>query len=286
MLAQLDRAAALGGLLLVPALIALLAFRWNVFLRQKSLHYRLSRLLALTWSGQFFNSLLPGSTGGDVVKFVEICRAFPERRPDATASVVADRLVALLALLGLAALGFAQNESAAAATLLRAASLPGWLWLAAAGALIAFLVGAGILLRSRLWLERALRLFHSLRTALRPDRYLAAGLGLAFAAHLASVAIFCLFAKALGLNLGFGAAILIVPAVLSASLLPITVNGHGVRELMLVTLLPSFGVIPPAGSSIATLVFALSTCLVCSDLVWSVPGGGAYLWLRRQPPDA
>lgn len=61
---------------------------WNVF--------------RLTFLGFFFNLVMPGLTGGDVIKAVLVVREHPRRRADALMSVIVDRGLGLLVLVGLA----------------------------------------------------------------------------------------------------------------------------------------------------------------------------------------
>jgi len=56
----------------------------------------------LTLLGMFFNLVVPGLTGGDVVKGVIVAHENPGRRGEAVLSVVIDRLVGVVALAGLA----------------------------------------------------------------------------------------------------------------------------------------------------------------------------------------
>ncbi|MEZ5976799.1 MAG: lysylphosphatidylglycerol synthase transmembrane domain-containing protein [Planctomycetota bacterium] len=56
----------------------------------------------LSYLGLFFNLVMPGLTGGDVVKAVLAVRENPARRSDALVSVVVDRLLGLFALAFLA----------------------------------------------------------------------------------------------------------------------------------------------------------------------------------------
>src|ERR1044072_7549259 len=98
---------ALLASLLTGILVVGFAVRWQLFLRAKAIPLPLSTTLLLTCAGQFFNSVLPGSTGGDVLKIYQACRLNPERKADAAATVLVDRLTALLALLFLAGVGTA-----------------------------------------------------------------------------------------------------------------------------------------------------------------------------------
>jgi glycosyltransferase 2 family protein len=60
--------------------------------------------LRLTFLGFFFNLVVPGLTGGDVIKAVLVVRENPQRRADALVSVIVDRGLGLVVLAGLASL--------------------------------------------------------------------------------------------------------------------------------------------------------------------------------------
>src|SRR5260370_562762 len=84
--------------LLYGACQLLSSLRWGLILRAVGAPVRPRRLFALYLVGMFFNQLLPGSIGGDVVKMVALARGAA-----GGVSVVLDRLVGLAALLALAA---------------------------------------------------------------------------------------------------------------------------------------------------------------------------------------
>ena len=58
----------------------------------------------LSYLGLFFNLVMPGLTGGDVVKAVLAVRENPGKRPDAFVSVIVDRLMGMFALAVLASI--------------------------------------------------------------------------------------------------------------------------------------------------------------------------------------
>lgn len=60
--------------------------------------------LRLTFLGFFFNLVVPGLTGGDLIKAVMVVRENPDRRADALVSVIVDRGLGLFVLVGLATL--------------------------------------------------------------------------------------------------------------------------------------------------------------------------------------
>ncbi len=78
--------------------------RWWILLRVQSVFLPLKRVSEFYMVGAFFNLFLLGSTGGDAVKAFYVLRESPpERRAGAILAVIMDRLLGLLALIGLAA---------------------------------------------------------------------------------------------------------------------------------------------------------------------------------------
>jgi len=90
------------GLIFLGALIAIT--RWWRLLGLAGCATRWTSALRLSFLGFFFNFVLPaGITGGDVIKAVLVVRENPDRRADAFVTVVVDRALGLLVLMGLAA---------------------------------------------------------------------------------------------------------------------------------------------------------------------------------------
>jgi uncharacterized protein (TIRG00374 family) len=92
--------AAALGLLLLSAVVAIT--RWWRLLSIAGCTARWYDALRLTFVGFFMNLVLPGLTGGDLVKAVLVVRENPERRADALVSVVVDRGIGLLVLMAMA----------------------------------------------------------------------------------------------------------------------------------------------------------------------------------------
>jgi glycosyltransferase 2 family protein len=83
---------------------ALLTFyRWWILVRALDLEFGLGNAVRLGLVGFFFNTLLPGGVGGDIVKAVGIARE-QTRRALAVSTVLFDRAVGLWALVWLVAL--------------------------------------------------------------------------------------------------------------------------------------------------------------------------------------
>lgn len=78
---------------------ALQLYRWYLLVRALGLPFSGRGLVRLGLVGYYYNSFLPGSVGGDVVKAYFIARGHPERRAAAVATVAADRLIGLFGLI-------------------------------------------------------------------------------------------------------------------------------------------------------------------------------------------
>jgi uncharacterized membrane protein YbhN (UPF0104 family) len=74
-------------------------YRWYLLVRALDLPFTFRNAVRLGLVGLFYNTFLPGSVGGDLVKAYFIAKDTPGRRASAVATVIADRLVGLFGLL-------------------------------------------------------------------------------------------------------------------------------------------------------------------------------------------
>ncbi len=91
------------ALAIVMTALMLTFVRWYVLVRAVDLPFTMFNALRLGLVGFFFNSFLPGSVGGDIVKAVYIAGE-QRRRTTAVATVLIDRVIGLWALACLVAL--------------------------------------------------------------------------------------------------------------------------------------------------------------------------------------
>lgn len=287
-LARIEWPWALLALLLGGLLIAALAFRWRIFLRQHQIALPFGQVLSLTWAGQFFNSFLPGTTGGDVFRIYQACRLAHNRKAAAAASVLTDRFSALVALLGMAVVAFLLEPAPVRALAGHEFSPPAFWGLCALGMALALLLWA---LWRRLdlhsWLGRLERtLAATLQGLLRPNKELAFAFALAFAIHLLNFFIIYLLARSLGISITYFQVLLMMPVVLLLVLLPLTINGHGLRELLLIAYFAQMSVhlVERGEIGYREVALALSLLMVATDLLWSLPGGLHYLARRNTRP--
>lgn len=265
----------------------MLAFRWRIFLRQQEIALPFRTVFSLTWAGQFFNSILPGSTGGDLVKIYQICRLAPERKAAAVSTVFVDRLSALLALLVLVGGSLLVDPKP-----LLLFPFPAFSFRRL------FTVGLVVLLGGLIVLWTVRRFLRATRLEGRIFRTLAAARNnlvlnvnlvlaviLAFGIHLCNFTILYFFARALGLPISYNQILLMMPVILFIVLIPITINGHGLRELLLIGYFRYMGIVVAGPEiTIQDTAVALSLVAVANDLLWSLPGGLLYFVSLRSWP--
>lgn len=86
-----------AGLLFLDA--ALLAWRLRVLLDPHGFHLPMFSAFRLTMIGVFFNSCLPGATGGDLIKIYYAAEGNPGRRTEVGTIVLLDRISGMFALM-------------------------------------------------------------------------------------------------------------------------------------------------------------------------------------------
>ncbi len=262
-LAQL-RAADVGLLLFALALfilgVYLRAFRWRALLADRNLRVPIATLTQLYFIGQFFNTFLPSGFGGDVVRVIELAR-YGVSKAESLSTVFLDRLSGLMAffLMTLVALPFASSLIPREV-----------LWvLVALG--VAGIVGTWLMFERRLtsplmdtlfvrvafpFKAKAVRLYESMRA--NSPRATAQAMAIGFLFNLLLIAVNYLVARALGQNIALGYFFLFVPIISTLLLLPISLNGLGVREGAYVLLFASAGVSSATAASMSLAFWAIT----------------------------
>lgn len=259
------------GIYFVAQLLS--AVRWQWLSRPLGFQRPLSAYLGGYFVGMFFNLLLPTSVGGDAVRAVRL-NAGSGRKMAAVLSVLLDRLSGLLVLLSLACV----------AAVICPTPLPLWMKLMIGGAAAAAVMGLAtlplvirILSRlngQRLSIARLRRFAVSLRDALvvfsgRPGLVFAAT-ALSILIQLSGIVQVAQIGRATGADVPLSVYGVAVPMVALLTLLPVSLNGMGVREAGMVLFLQPAGVTPGRAATIAFLWF-------CSQTVAGLVGAGVYL---------
>jgi uncharacterized protein (TIRG00374 family) len=219
-------------------MILLSAWRWDLLLRAQHVHLSLGTLTNSFLVATFFNNFLPSNIGGDVVRVTDTARAAGSKTL-ATTVVLLDRGLGLLGLLFVAAVG---ATGAARASQAIGPLGPSVLWAALAGGTIA--TGISIM-RSDL-IALALRPLHVIHQEWVSERIsrLVGGLArfrqapgnvltcLAGAVLVQAVLVlfYAAIARGLGIDVSLAHLSLVVPLSFVVQMLPVSVNGLGVRE--------------------------------------------------------
>lgn len=264
--------------LLIMLQIALGGLRWRMVLSALSEAGKspsVSEGVKLYYISAFFNCCLPGTVGGDVVR-VWLAKSGHVPLPTAIYSVVIDRIIALVALgiLVFATLPLLGNAMGFDAQLW----LPVMFVVAIAGLLFAFRAQAWLAPYQQIRLVRwLLHFIDCLRLVFKHPKTSAVSLGFGLFAHVC----FCLCAYVLAASLGAEMTILqsltLVPLVMLAITMPVSIGGWGVREVSMVGMLGLIGI-----SQEVALTLSIEIGLL--NIVASAPG--AILWVLRRRRNA
>ncbi len=252
------------GIGLYAATQVVSSVRWQHLARPLGFAQPLSRFVRLYFVGMFFNLVLPTSVGGDVVRAWYLAED-PRQRSAALVSVLLERGSGLLVLITLACV----------ATLFVPPTLPLWIvrcvWLLTAVAVIG-LVTLPVVVRGTNRLARFRPVVETAQTYLRRPRLLVGTTLLSVAVQVANVVLVWLLGEALGVGvppLYYG---VLVPVVTLLTLLPISLNGMGVREGATVFLLAPFGVTAARALTLAFAWFGTFTVVSLVGVVFYLTG--------------
>ncbi|MBP1760689.1 MAG: hypothetical protein H6Q64_231 [Firmicutes bacterium] len=248
--------------------VVISVYKWQVILRVQGLDPGWTELWKAYWAGLFFNNFLPSSIGGDAMRIYWITKKNSDTAGSLT-SVVAERILAttglaLTGLLGglLVATSFQPlffifllliAASLGLLAIITAGKLPGWIE-RKSGRAVSFLKRiaghgtrfqgnikaiTGVILLSVLFQVAVVGVNHAIFQAL----------------HLS--------------NLGWPVALYVIPATSVAAMIPVGINGYGIREGAYMTLLAGYGTAQGTAFA-ASLLFAflVSICSLYGGLVW------------------
>jgi hypothetical protein len=268
-LARIDpRAVGLATLVYAVVVAAFSAFRWMIVCRALGLRMPVRQSIELVYIGFFFGQLLPAGIGGDAMRAWRT-RALGADWEVTVHCVLLDRLLALAATVVIVVLGWSMI-----ATALRDPAALAAIAAMAAFTTVAFalLLGGDKVLPSAksIWRERLARLSVHARLLLL-TRYSFPALAASVLVHFSASLVVWLIARGLAIEIPLSTTCVLVPLVLLAAMVPVSIGGWGVREGAMVALFGLAGVAQgPA--------FALSVVFGVVSLAAGLPG--VLLWLR------
>lgn len=271
------------GALCYFATVLIAGTRWWWLLRVNGTDVSLIETWRFTWIGVFFNTVVPGQTGGDLVKALYIMKRCPGHRVQVLVSVGVDRVLGLasLALLGAIVVLFALDRFAEVAFGI-------WGVIGGVGVLFVFAFSRRLRERVRLkWLLERLpsKISHLLKMVDRAIYFyrdhkgvivtsLIAGIG----NHVVSVLSVVLIGEALGVGVPWFEYFALIPVINIVSAVPIGPNGWGVGEAMYKYLFGKYCAVhlpdvANAAQVMGTRGVALSVLYRLHLTFWSLLGG-------------
>lgn len=224
------------------------SYRWQVLLKAQEIDIPLRFLIGSVFVGQFFNSFLPTTIGGDAMRAYDTA-TMSKDSTKSVVSVFADRLIGVfaLAVLALFALGIGyvsgQDVSFYVIPVLLVFFLCSFAMLLVFNArLLALLNHFLLIIRLEKVASKLEEAYLSISILRKDPRVLL----IAFLASLVLQFNVILFYFFIGVSLDLGVSFLyfamIVPVVLVVLLVPFSINGIGIREGIFVYLLTGLGV--------------------------------------------
>jgi uncharacterized protein (TIRG00374 family) len=277
-------------LALLTLIISLLlgALQWFILLRSQEVAINFSRTLKVYWIGLFFNNVLPGSLGGDIVKIYTLAR-YEKQGKKGFAATVVDRFAGLFAmvLFALSASFFLLYFGQEFITetnryLISSTFFIFCLFIFAVFILFSqrtFRLIFDVLLGNfqEISIIQKVRDLHEHFHTFRKDTGRLIGVGLlSMAIQFLRISVHFFAALALGIPVNyFIFFLLIVPFIALAASLPISYGGAGVREKIGMDLFTKVGIAPKVSFSFEFLATLLG-------IIASLAGGILFLSERKK----
>lgn len=250
------------------------AYKWQLILRASQLHVPLRVLWKTYWAGLFFNNFLPSSIGGDGLRIYWAGKVTGDMA-GSTTSVVVERVLATIGLC----------LTAIIAILVTEVQIPYLLAFFGAIMFVGTLILSFFLFPHFTgWLQKRLGFLPKVQSFLAGiishGRRLRNQLGLMFSALIGSVLFqmcvvmvnWCIFKALLVTDLNPLEAAVIIPATSVAAMLPIGINGYGLREGAYIALFAPLGI----SGSLALTASILFALLVSFSSLW-----GGWIWIKE-----
>ncbi|MCX6355308.1 MAG: lysylphosphatidylglycerol synthase transmembrane domain-containing protein [Candidatus Aureabacteria bacterium] len=284
-LQRMDRGTLLLCWLSYGGMFFLSARRWMVLVRVQGITVRYTRLIRYYFIGLFFNNVMLGSMGGDLVKAYCLARFSPSKKEHAIVSVLSDRMIGFITFFGIGIVGILANIHNARLRPISAAFLALFLVMAT-GLLILYcrdllkkIPFVNALLRRLPFEQKVRRLYESLYSYRHHGAAVGEALAISCALQLFTIAVMFVVARAMGMTeVSYSQLLLLIPLIGTVFALPITPAGWGTGELAFCGLFGALGVS-------AARALSLDLVLRAMVLSWSLIGGVLYALPQRSRED-
>jgi uncharacterized membrane protein YbhN (UPF0104 family) len=271
-----------GALGLYAVMVLVSAWRWGLLLTAQNVRLPFTRLTSSFLVATFFNNFLPSNIGGDVVRVADTAPAAGSKTL-ATTVILFDRGIGLMGLVLIAAVGASTTSRLADGGPVSPIAL--WTGFAAAmamltPALLAPELFARVLRPIRvlhpIWVdERLSRLTRALSMFGKAPGVLIGCFGGAIVVQAVLVGFYLAIANSMRIPVGFSELAVIVPITFIVQMLPLSMNGFGLREATFGFYFSRLGL--PLES--ALLVSFMGAVMI---MLFSLTGAAAYLTRNRR----
>lgn len=254
--------------------------RWSIILNAQGLEMSDKRCFSVYFIGQFFNSFMFGSTGGDLIRAFYAAKETHHQKTEAVATVFIDRMIGLIALYLIAAVMLAVRAKFFLShweTHLAALIMIGMILATLAGLIVVFNIN-----RFANWplvdrIKRHPTLERTIKRVLVSIYLYRRGPGVLIKTSFLSLLIqaftvlhcYCI-GRCFQINIGIVDYLTVIPIIVSIAAIPITPGGLGIREGLAVTLLGAMGVNSAQALPLSLMIFFIS-------VAWSLVGGLIFM---------
>ena len=243
-------------------MIAISCWKWQIFLTDRGLRVNIWKLISLYIIGYFFNSFLPGSISGDVVRSYILGKDI-KSQVESLSSIFMERFTGLVALVSIGVIAAIINFH----FLLQN---PIILFLIAL-IFICFVFLVLVLLNKKLilWLTEKIRIkrietikqkllqaYHIIYEYRFKKAILFKTLAISFVFHTMTSVNTWVVCRALGIQMNFLDILVFIPIILLASAIPISIGGLGIWEMGFSLLFVKAGITQPQAFSISLILRA------------------------------
>ena len=256
-------------------LLLVAVLRWRILLRFFSMSQPYRRLLRITFVGSFFSLFLPSSIGGDFFRAYYVSKATGVSLPQSLVTTFLDRGAGLFALLLIGLVAALYNPLQLGQVELFYAFIAGLGGFSLANLALFHTRTHRILGRilDRLGMvefkDRLRLIFNGLADLYGSSGAIARVIVLSLIIQGLSVVIVWLLAQGLGITASFGPYLVFVPLINLSIMIPLTINGFGLREYLYTIFFSELGVAPET----AVVLGLLSAFIL---VLIALPGGIIY----------
>lgn len=246
--------------------------RWNVLLKSYGIEVPQRELYRLYMIGSFFNTFLPTSVGGDAVRMLKVS-SLTEKRAQAVTSVFIERFIGMFVLYIISFFSYAfyfkfkeEKELLLAILLLLFVSI----------AFVLFILSPISekiikMIPSSFLKEKFDKIHYSLRYPVKEPLSLTKVILYTAFLQINVVIYFFIISMAIKIKLSIVYFFILIPIILTVTMLPITLGGIGLREGGFVFLFSKFGVSPEKALSLSILGYFIS-------IIFAIFGGLIYIF--------